>query len=187
MSGYAATAQPTCYGAECGRVTAHRAPYITLGTMDADELSLRDAVRGFAFRSSYGSEPNYRQVKGAGAAAVQLFLQEHPSARSWKQRASFVYHSIPYARRSHAAVELARLALSDRSRHVRYRACMLLACAQDRTTVDLLRAHALSEQDAETRRHIEAAIDAIESGNHNFFVDRGHSGMITLRFEGDGT
>ena len=107
--------------------------------MISRNASLLRAVREFAFRSSYGSEPGYAEVKAAGAAAVQLFLQEYPSARSWKQRASFVYHSIPHARTCRAAVALASLALSDRSRHVKYRACMLLACAQDPTTLDLLR------------------------------------------------
>ena len=131
--------------------------------------------------------PSHAEVKEAGAAAVQLFLQEYPSARSWKQRASFVYHSIPHARTCRAAVALASLALSDRSRHVKYRACMLLACAQDPTTLDLLREHAMSEQHPETQGHIRAAIDAIENGNHNFFVDREHSGMVTLRFSSNDT
>ena len=30
------------------------------------------------------------------------------------------------------------------------------------------------------RENIRAAIDAIESGNHNFFVNRDHSGKMTL-------
>jgi hypothetical protein len=120
----------------------------------------------------------------AGAAAVDLFVEEFPATRSWKQRAAYVYHSIPYSRKSAAAVRLALLALSDRSRFVRHRACMLLACSLDKTSLSKLR-ECTNHPDSRTRADVAAAIDAIECGNHNYFVDRDHSGMITLRFSSD--
>jgi hypothetical protein len=58
---------------------------------------------------------------------------------------------------------------------------MLLACAQDRRALPALRAQA-EHKDEQTRQDVFAAIDAIESSNHNYFVDRDHSGMITLEW-----
>ncbi len=58
---------------------------------------------------------------------------------------------------------------------------MLLAYSQREVLPDLRAA--LAGAPKETQEDILAAIDAIESHNHNFFVDRDHSGMVTLTIE----
>jgi hypothetical protein len=72
-------------------------------------------------------------------------------------------------------LDTTRIADEEAAWSVRYRACGLLAYS--------LRADALPElepllghRDQRTVEDARAAIDAIRSHNHHFFVDRGHSG-----------
>jgi hypothetical protein len=106
-------------------------------------------------------------------------LGRYRQAKKWSIRSSCVYHSVRYARDSDAAVELALLAVRDKAKVVRYRACMLLACSQRMELLPRLR-DMLMELPADTKSDLMASIDAIESQNVNYFVDRDHSGMITL-------
>lgn len=145
---------------------------------------IRRLVRQYEHKSSYGTEPNFDKVLSLGPAVVPFFAEAYPTAKRWRQRASFLYRSVRYAKESKSARELAVQALADKSREVRYRACMLLAVSQDRQVLPALRA-TLSHPDAQTRADVAAAIDAIERRNHNYFVDRGHTGMINLVVVGD--
>jgi hypothetical protein len=149
--------------------------------MQPDQI--RKLVQKFEHKSSYGSEPGWEEVRALGASAIPYFIEAYSSASHWRQRASFLYSAIPYARRSAAAVDLAILALSDRAREVRYRACMLLACSLDRRSLPYLEAAAV-HSDESTRADAQAAIDAIIEGNHHYFVDRTHSGKVTLNIDG---
>jgi hypothetical protein len=88
------------------------------------------------------------------------------------------YHSVRYARESDSAVELGKQALTDKSGVVRYRACMLLAYSLRQDVLSFLKQ--VETNDPKTREDIRAAIDAITSQNHHFFVDRDHSGQVTL-------
>lgn len=106
-------------------------------------------------------------------------LTRYKQAKKWPVRSSCVYHSVRYAKTSDAAVELALLALKDRSQVVRYRACMLLAYSQRKELLPRLRG-LLAELHEETKVDVLAAVDAIESENQDYFVDRDHSGMMTL-------
>jgi hypothetical protein len=56
---------------------------------------------------------------------------------------------------------------------------MLLAYSQRPDVVPALEDQ-LAWAEEETRADILAAIDAIRCQNHNYFVDREHSGQITL-------
>jgi hypothetical protein len=58
---------------------------------------------------------------------------------------------------------------------------MLLSFALDRRALQPLREAAM--RGGPNRSDFLAAIDAIESGNKNYFVDRDHSGMVTLNLE----
>jgi hypothetical protein len=109
-----------------------------------------------------------------------LLLERFRSSRAWKTRSSCVYHAVRYAPRSDDAIALGKEAIADRSKVVRYRGCMLLAYSQKREALLPLKEVLEKTQDAEGRADLLAAIDAIESGNHNFFVDREHSGKVTL-------
>ena len=72
-------------------------------------------------------------------------------------------------------------ALADRSRVVRYRACMLLAYSLERSVLPSLKESENSTSQEETLLDIRAAIDAIENQNSDYFVDRNHSGKKFLR------
>ena len=148
----------------------------------AEPDEVRRLVAAYELRSSYGSEPHFDAIRALGAEVVPYFLEAYPGAGRWQQRASFLYASIRHARTCPAAVELAVLALGDRSSEVRYRACMLLAVSLDRAALPSLR-DARIDTDDETRGHIDATIDAIEHGNPDWFVDRDHSGKIHLNVE----
>jgi hypothetical protein len=110
----------------------------------------------------------------------QLLLAKYSSSRRWSQRASCVYHAARYARENRSAFDLGIAALRDRSEAVRYRATMLLAYAQNAEALAPLKQLAKSGASVEDAM---AAIDAIESRNHHFFVDRTHSGMMVLNLE----
>jgi hypothetical protein len=114
-----------------------------------------------------------------GEKLPDYFLLEYKKAKHWKKRCSLVFHSLKYAKRSDAAVELGLLALFDRSKAVRYRACMLLAFARDKSALTTLK-EALIRLPANSRGDILAAIDAIKSQNHHYFVDRTHSGKMKM-------
>jgi len=106
-------------------------------------------------------------------------LQRYRQRKKWRDRNSLVYAAIWYARRNDDALELGLLALHDRSKMVRYRACLLLACAQRKDRLGELQA-ALADIQDDAREDLLAAIDAVANENQNFFVDREHTGNITL-------
>lgn len=110
----------------------------------------------------------------------RLLLEKFRTSRAWKVRSSCVYHAIRYAQRNADSVAIGKEAIADKSKVVRYRGCMLLAYSQKKEVLPVLR-HALeTTADAEGRADLLAAIDAIESGNHNFFVDRERTGKTTM-------
>lgn len=122
-----------------------------------------------------------RQLRELGDELPELLLDKYKAAKKWGERSSCVYHSIRYARCSSAAVKLGVEALSDKSRVVRYRACMLLAYSLDKTVLPDLKSMEVATNDEETLRDLKAAIDAIESENSDYFVDREHSGKVHLK------
>jgi hypothetical protein len=106
-------------------------------------------------------------------------LSRYSQERLWKQRDELAYKAIWSARENEEAVKLGIAALSDRAQHVRYHACLLVAYSLRADLLPVLRQR-LATIPASSQDDLAAAIDAIESGNHNYFVDRDHSGMITL-------
>ena len=144
---------------------------------------IRKMVDEYALRSSFGSEPHFEEIASLGADVIPYFLEAYPRARRWQQRASFLYAATRHARTSRDAVELAVAALNDKSRIVRHRACLLLACSLEKSAIASLKAIA-DHSDTQTREDVAAAIDAIDCGNHHYFVDREHSGMVFYNFDG---
>ena len=110
-----------------------------------------------------------------------LLLSTYRHSKKWGQRASCVYHAMRYARTNHAAYQLGVEALHDRSKHVRYRACMLLSVAQRAEAIDPLRTLL---NDPDSAQDAKAAIEALERKDQNLFVDREHSGNVVLRVRG---
>jgi len=120
-----------------------------------------------------------RELRTLGPTLAPHLLTHYRSARAWKVRASCVYHAVRYARESEDALRLGLEALGDKARVVRYRGAMLLAYSLRRDVLPELRKRRQSATGADAE-DIAAAIDAIETQNHNYFVDRDHSGQVTL-------
>ncbi len=120
------------------------------------------------------------ELRKLGSGLVQHLQRRFDSARSWKTRSACVFHAMRYAQESEDAVSLGLLAIKDRSAQVRYRGAMLLAHAQRKDTLPALR-EALAGEDCDgARRDLAAAVDAVEAGNPDYFVDRTHSGKVKL-------
>ena len=128
-----------------------------------------------------GSDAEWRAVETLhqqlGVRLPEALLATYRSSRLAGPRSSCVYHATKYARVSDDALQLGLEALQDRSKLVRHRACGLLAFSQRPGLAARLRAQmdAVSET---SRADLLAAIDALEQGNHHFFVDRDHSDKI---------
>jgi hypothetical protein len=130
-----------------------------------------------------GSDTEYEaiyELRKLGNSLPSLLLGKFRSSKKWQVRSSCVYHAIRYARSSSDSVQLGLEALSDRSYVVRYRACMLLAYSLNRDALPSLRMAAEKSTHAETICDIRAAIDALENSNSDYFVDRDHTGNMTL-------
>lgn len=127
-----------------------------------------------------GSDEEYMAVKILSALGDEfpaLLLKKYRDSSKWGERVSCVYHAIKYAKSNDAAYQLGVEAIKDKSKKVRYRACMLLAVAQRQEAISSL--ESLSK-DSDSKEDARAAIDSIKHKNHNFFADRKHSGKVTL-------
>lgn len=120
-------------------------------------------------------------LRKMGNEFPRFLLNKYRASKKWQARCSCVYNAIRYARDVEDAVQLGIEALSDRSKIVRYRACMLLGYALNESAIPFLEDLSHSSNDSETIDDANAAIDAIKHKNSNFFVDRDHTGDITLR------
>ncbi|NJM30427.1 MAG: hypothetical protein HC855_10270 [Rhizobiales bacterium] len=74
-------------------------------------------------------------------------------------------------------------AVLDKSKAVRYRACQLLAYAQDRKLLPAM--EQLSKQvAADSIEDLNAALDAVANQNQHWFLDRTHSGKVFMNMFG---
>ena len=128
-----------------------------------------------------GSDTEFSAVTALQSTGMlpALLLGKYQRSRAWQERASCVYHAIKFARESQEAFELGVNALRDKSKVVRYRAAMLLAISQRREAIPHLQQ--LQTLGGTSAADAKAALQAIESGNQNLFVDRDGSGMVTLQ------
>jgi len=130
-----------------------------------------------------GSDKEFSAVKELSVLGVEfpkLLLEKYRNSKKWGERASCLYHASKYAVSSPHAFELGIEALGDKSKVVRYRACLLLAIAQKSEAIKPL---GTLISDPESSDDAKAAIDAIEQKNHHYFADRERSGMVTLNVE----
>lgn len=130
-----------------------------------------------------GSDEEYdavERLKPLGLELPKLLREKYKNSRKWGERASCVYHAAKYAVASTDAFDLAVEALNDKSKKVRYQACLLLAVAQNPKAITSLENLLENEESAEDAR---AAMESIKCENHNYFVDRDHSGMVKLNVE----
>lgn len=143
--------------------------------MDAE--TIRRLVAELDTTRATSAEKAWAELRGLGPAVAPWLLEAFPRFRTWQGRVGLVFHSIRHARTSEEAFRLGALGCRDRSYMVRYRACGLLAYSQ-RTDAIAHVTPLLSHKDGRTVEDALAAIDAIESRNHHYFVDRDHSGRV---------
>lgn len=153
---------------------------MTNSISDQEIDSLIHLLDGSGSDSEWGAAIQLRSKLGSdlpGRLLKNFDLQKKAAAKT-----SFLYHSIRYAKESDDAIQLGLKGLLEKSKEVRYRACMLLAYSQKREVVPEL-ARLLDKIPVASRDDLLAAIDAISNQNPNFFVDRDHSGKITLNVQ----
>lgn len=121
-----------------------------------------------------------KELRTLGTEFPRWLLRRYRVSRGWKARSSCVYHAARYASESEDAVTLGLEAIHDRLTVVRYRGAMLLAYSQRKDALPRLRAALASLGEGPGTADLTAAIDAIESGNHNYFVDRKHTGKVKM-------
>jgi hypothetical protein len=146
---------------------------------------IREHVARLDTSSVHQEQEAWAHLRDLGVAIVPYLAEAYGSFRKWQGRAALVFHSIRYARVSEDAFRLGLEALSDKSSHVRHRACGLLAYSLNRAALAHL-GPLLQGADARTVDDARAAIDAITHQNHHYFVDRDHSGRSRWQVnEGD--
>jgi len=148
-----------------------------MGTENTGFKDLLDLVDGSGSDKEYEALEKLKEVPEELPA---LLLQKYQKAKKAKERSACVHNATRYAKDSQAAFELGILALKDKSKHTRHLACLLLAWSLREDALESLHGAEESFIDDETLEDIRAAIDAIENQNSNYFVDRDHSGMMTL-------
>lgn len=121
------------------------------------------------------------ELNKLGVRLPSVLLDRYRTEKKWQTRRSCVYHAIGFAKDDSDAVQLGIQALSDKSKVVRYQACLLLSFSLKKEVLPELQKIKLTISDSETLANIDAAIDAIENQNTNFFADRQHTGKITLK------
>jgi hypothetical protein len=146
---------------------------------------IREHVRRLDTTSVHQEQEAWERLRSLGAEVVPYLAEAYRSFRKWQGRVSLVFHSIRYARVSDDAFRLGLEALADKSAHVRYRACGLLAYSQRKEAISPLEP-LLRHSDPRTVEDARAAIEAITHRNHHYFVDRDHSGRSRWQVnEGD--
>jgi hypothetical protein len=142
-----------------------------------DETQIRALVAALETTKVSEEEWTWEKLKPLGPSVLPFFLEYYAKMKKWQERVSLVFHSIKYARDYDEAFQLGINATKDKATVVRYRACMVLAYSLKKEALPHLRA-LLSHADKKTVENAKAAIDAIEHRNHNYFIDRQHSGKM---------
>jgi len=120
------------------------------------------------------------KLEALGADIPDLLMKKYKVSRWWSDRASCVYHCIKYAKTNEDAYQIGILALHDKSKVVRHRACALLSVAQKQEAIEHLEDLIFDKASASDAT---AAIDALTNRSQNYFVDRQHSGKLSLKLE----
>ena len=149
---------------------------------DAEQLLIR--FRNDPFNKSSVERISSDQLRLVlGEALPELMLKEYRNASNYLVRVRCVWISTGYCRRNDAAVELGKLALLDKSKVVRYRARVLLACSLKYDAIPDVKQAIERSKDQKERQELLAVLDAIENQNHTYFWDLDHGGKFIVNFE----
>jgi len=139
-----------------------------------NDSQIREALARLDTTNTGVQEAAWALLRPLGGAVVPFLAECFPRTKKAQGRVALVFHAIRFARESQSAFELGVLALNDKATLVRYRACALCAYSLRDDAVPHLKL-LLKHSDSNTVADAKAAIDAIKSRNHHYFVDRTHS------------
>ena len=89
-------------------------------------------------RSPTGMHERIEELEASGVDIPNLMMKMYKISRRWADRASCVYHCIKYATTHEDAYQLGIIALQDKSKSVRHRACILLSATQRKEAIEHL-------------------------------------------------
>ena len=89
-------------------------------------------------RSSEDMHEAIAQLEALGVDIPGLMMKKYKISRRWADRASCVSHCIKYAGTHEDAYQIGIVALQDKSRAVRHKACMLLSATQKKEAIEHL-------------------------------------------------
>jgi hypothetical protein len=112
-----------------------------------------------------------RALVDAGEDFYDYIVRTFPHTKPASVRAAILSYLFGDSRHDRRVIDIAALALNDRSRNVRFNAYALLAYSGRSECISMLR---LARANADTTDciDIDAAMVALEKGNHTFFLDR---------------
>ena len=84
-------------------------------------------------RSPAGMHEGIEKLEALGVDIPNLMLKRYKISRRWADRASCVYQCMKYAKTHEDAYQVGIIALQDKSKSVRHRACILLSAAQKKS------------------------------------------------------
>lgn len=89
-------------------------------------------------RSSANEYEAIAFLEASGIDVPGLLLKRYKISRRWSDRESCLRHSMKYAKTNEDAYQIGIMALRDRSKVVRNRACKLLSFAQKKAAIEYL-------------------------------------------------
>lgn len=114
-------------------------------------------------RSSGNELAAIAKLEESGVNIPRLLMKRYKISRRWADRASCVNHCMKYAKTDENAYQLGIIALHDKSKMVRRKACILLSAAQRREAIEHLNDLLSNESSSEDAA---AAINALASFDH---------------------
>jgi hypothetical protein len=145
--------------------TAYDAARTELGPEESS--AAREALARFDSPDQHVRDEAWAELP-EGRALMPLMLEAYPRTRRMEARISMVYEATFFARVSEAAFQLGIMGCRDRSKHVRDRACGVLAYSLRKDALPALRP-LLRDGDPFTRATAENAIRAIKSQIHSLY------------------
>ena len=124
-----------------------------------NEEEIHQCLTALDGRSTEGEYEAIASLEASGINVPELLLKRYRTSRRWSDRALCLRLCSRYAKSDEPAFRLGILALDDRSKLVRQKACLLLAATQRKEALEHL-GKLLSDQSC--RKHAMSAIEAIE-------------------------
>jgi hypothetical protein len=142
---------------------------------------VKTLVEAFSVSRRSEIDAAWEVAHSLGDDLLALLAEAFPQIRKSEGRASIMRYVGKFSRENNSVFGMGIIALRDRSWIVRHYGCASLAYSLRDDALPALSA-LLKHPDHRTVADTRAAIDAIKSKNHYFFMDRDHSGKIRWEY-----